>query len=163
MALVLPLLLVLMFSGFELGNYFRDWHTLSKAVRDGARFAARHDFVAFDCDAGTADPDLVVTPTQDVVRTGLAGGSTDLLANWDEEGADFEVSVVCSSSVVTGTDEAGEEETQSLAGIYRGAADGAPVVTVTARLPYRGLFGQFGWSGAGLNIAASEQAAVMGI
>lgn len=162
MALVLPLLLVLMFSAFELGNYFRDWHTLSKGVRDGARFAARHDFADFDCtdDVEPVAPD-VLTATQEVVRTGVAGGTGDLLPNWDS--AEFDLSVACSTSVVSGTDEAGEDIEQELSGIYRGAVAGAPVVTLTVRLPYRGLLGQFGWSGAGLNIAASEQAAVMGV
>jgi hypothetical protein len=158
MALVLPLLLVLMFSAFELGNYFRDWHTLSKGVRDGARFAARHDFGDFNCDTdpGTVADD-VITATEEVVRTGVAGGTGNLLPNWDS--ADFDLSVACTSTVASDADEEGEE----LAGIYRGSASGAPVVTLTVRLPYRGLLGQFGWSGEGLNIASSEQAAVMGV
>lgn len=159
MALVLPLLLVLMFSAFELGNYFRDWHTLSKGVRDGARFAARHDFADFNCATASAEED-VVTATQEVVRTGVAGGTGDLLSNWDS--AEFELSVDCSTTVAS-TDADGEAIDEELAGIYRGAEDGAPVVTLTVRLPYRGLLGQFGWSGEGLNIAASEQAAVMGV
>nr|WP_280740519.1 TadE/TadG family type IV pilus assembly protein [Sphingomonas kaistensis] len=162
MALVLPLLLVLMFSAFELGNYFREWHTLSKSVRDGARFAARHDFADFDC-ADESAADDVVTATEEVVRTGVAGGTGDLLPNWDSEDAEMTLSVACSTSVETGVDADGEAINEDLAGIYRGAEDGAPVVTLTVRLPYRGLFGQFGWSGAGLNIAASEQAAVMGV
>ena len=161
MALVLPLLLVLMFSGFELGNYFRDWHTLSKAVRDGARFAARNDFADFDCDTGEADETNVIDPTTDIIRTGLVGGSQDLLANFDD--GEIIVEVACGGSVVTGKDADGNDLTEQMQGIYRGSADGAPVVTVTARVPYRGLFGQFGWSGAGLNLAAREQAAVMGI
>ncbi|UUR08317.1 TadE/TadG family type IV pilus assembly protein [Sphingomonas glaciei] len=160
MALVLPLLLVLMVSAFELGNYFREWHTLSKGVRDGARFAARHDFADFDCGTATA-ADNVVTATEEVVRTGVASGTADLLPNWDS--AEVVLSVECSSSVITGVDGDGEDINEELAGIYRGAEDGAPVVTLTVRLPYRGLFGQFGWNGSGLNIAASEQAAVMGV
>jgi Flp pilus assembly protein TadG len=160
MALVLPLLLVLLFGAFELGNYFRDWHTLSKAVRDGARFAARHDFADYSCAGGTADTTRVVDPTKNVVRTGLAGGNQDLLSNWDS--ANFTLTVACSTSVVTGTDATtGAEIRETLSGIYRGAS--APVVTVTVRLPYRSLLGQFGWSGVGLNIAATEQAAVMGV
>jgi hypothetical protein len=162
MALVLPLLLVLMFSAFELGNYFRDWHTLSKSVRDGARFAARHDFADFNC----ADPDNPVTPdlheaTEEVVRTGVVEGTGNMLPNWNR--AEFLLSVACSTTIVSGIDEEGEDINEPVGGIYRGAAAGAPVVTLTVRLPYRGLLGQFGWSGAGLNIAASEQAAVMGI
>jgi hypothetical protein len=147
-----------MFSGFELGNYFRDWHTLTKAVRDGARFAARNDFSNFDCENENA-LDLV-EPTKEIVRTGLVGGSTDLLPNWDS--AEFDLSVTCAGSVTT-SDGDGGTTTETMSGIYAGRVDGAPVVTVTVRLPYRGLFGQFGWSGSGLNIAATEQAAVAGV
>jgi Flp pilus assembly protein TadG len=162
MALVLPLLLIMTFGAFELGNYFRDWHTLTKAVRDGARYASRQDFVDFNCADGTASTSRVVDPTKTVVRTGLAGGDVDLLSNWAS--SDFSLTVACTTSVVTARDVAtGAETKQDLSGIYRGATTGAPVVTVTVRLPYRPLLSQFGWSGAGLNIAATEQAAVMGI
>ena len=34
----------LMFGAVELGNYFLNEHSLVKAVRDGARYAARQDF-----------------------------------------------------------------------------------------------------------------------
>ena len=39
LALVLPLLLIIMFGSFEIGNYFLNEHILVKAVRDGARVA----------------------------------------------------------------------------------------------------------------------------
>ena len=37
LALVLPLLLTMMFSTFELGNYFLAEHVVQKAVRDAAK------------------------------------------------------------------------------------------------------------------------------
>src|SRR6059058_2189248 len=50
MAMVTPLLLVLMLGCTELGNYFWNEHTLLKAVRDGARYAARQGFSNYpDC------------------------------------------------------------------------------------------------------------------
>ena len=54
MALVLPLLLVLMFSFAEAGNYVMNEHGLVKAVRDGARFAARQDFSNYTGCSGIA-------------------------------------------------------------------------------------------------------------
>lgn len=41
MALLVPLLLTLIFGGFEAGHFVWTQHKLAEAVRDGARFAAR--------------------------------------------------------------------------------------------------------------------------
>ena len=53
MALALPLLLILICGCAELGNYFLDEHRLIKAVRDGARYAARQDIGNFTACSGT--------------------------------------------------------------------------------------------------------------
>ena len=45
---------------------------------------------------------------------------------------------------------------------YNGAAVGAPVVTVTATVPYQPLVGLFGIVG-GSNLVATQQAAVTGV
>src|SRR5690349_1119608 len=70
MALVTPLLLILMMGCAELGNYFWNEHTLVKAVRDGARFAARQSFNWYTGCTGSPDTTNVVTPTQNVVVYG---------------------------------------------------------------------------------------------
>ena len=49
MALVTPLLMVLMFGSMELGYYFYSQHVVTKAVRDGARFASRQGFDKYNC------------------------------------------------------------------------------------------------------------------
>ncbi|MGL5837065.1 MAG: TadE family protein, partial [Sphingorhabdus sp.] len=51
MALVTPLLMIIMFGAFELGNYFYSQHVVTKAVRDGARFASRSLPIDVDCTA----------------------------------------------------------------------------------------------------------------
>ena len=80
MALVTPLLLILMVGGLEIGNYFMDEHRLVKAVRDGARYAARKDFTFFaTCDA--APSGTVASDTENLVRTSLLANGTDQLAN----------------------------------------------------------------------------------
>lgn len=56
MVLVLPFLLVLLFGGFEAGNFVWTQHKLTMAVRDGARFAARMPVDKF-CTEDTATPD----------------------------------------------------------------------------------------------------------
>lgn len=161
MALVAPLLLILMFGSVELGNYFMDEHTLIKAVRDGARFAARQNFTNYTGCSG-APGGTVVTDTQNVVMYGYTSGGTTVLTP-NISGSDITLSVSCSDSV----------DGQDMLGIYRsrfgGTCDGATasgcaqVVTVTATVPYRSVLGSYGFSGLGLNLNASSQAAVTGI
>jgi len=161
MALVAPLLLVILFGSVELGNYFMDQHTLVKAVRDGARFAARQSFTYYTGCSGAPDTDNVVTPTQNVVMYGYTSGTTVLTPNISA--SDISLSVSCASTV----------DSQEMLGIYRsrfgGTCDGstadgcAQVVTVTASVPYRSILGSFGFTGSGMSLNASSQAAVTGI
>jgi hypothetical protein len=54
-------------------------------------------------------------------------------------------------------------------GIYRdnksstGTAIGAPIVTVSAHVPYRSILGKYGFTGIGMSLNGTQQAAVMGI
>jgi Flp pilus assembly protein TadG len=149
MALVAPLLLVILFGSVELGNYFMNEHSLVKAVRDGARFAARQGFVSFpDCSTvdGTAQ-----TNVQNVVMYGYLSGTSVLTPNISA--SDITIATNCSTS----------GGGQTYEGIYRGRATGAQVVTVSASVPYRTVLGSFGFSGVGLHLNASSQAAVTGI
>lgn len=151
MALIFPLLLIIMIGCFEVANFFRDEHTLTKAVRDGARYAARQPFSMFDCGAGTADSTGVVTPTKNLVQTGLLVNGDDLLAKWAD--ATFTVSVACSTTV----------SSQTMSGIYRDNGVGAPVVTVKVSLPYQPVLGSYGFAGWDASLNAEQSAAVMGI
>jgi Flp pilus assembly protein TadG len=154
MALVLPLLLVLLFGCVELGNYFYNEHILVKAVRDGARYAARQDMSNFTNCTGSPGGS-VVADTQNVVKTGLLSGGTNRMPF---TGATIDVTVTC-------TKNAGSTP---LAGIYEnivdnsGTAIGAPVVTVVATVPYTSLLKSFGFTGVGYNLYAKQQAAVAG-
>jgi uncharacterized membrane protein len=160
MALVLPLLLGIMCGSVEVGNYFLSEHKLLKAVRDGARFASRQSFSNFDCVNHTVSTD-VSDATKELVRTGVASGGSDVLANWNT--ATFNMTVHCYSDVITGEDAGGANISEAMGGIYTGSADGAPVVTVTASVPYRPVLAAFGFSGVGMSLNASQQSAVMGI
>ena len=111
MALVTPLLLILLAGGLEIGNYFMDEHRLVKAVRDGARFAARKDFTFFTT-CNTAPSGTVASDTQALVRTSLLANGTDQLANLS---SGITVTTKCSTgsgSVV-------------YSGLYKGMASGA--------------------------------------
>jgi Flp pilus assembly protein TadG len=148
MALVLPLLVTLMFGGLELGNYFMNEHTLVKAVRNGARFAARQQFTNYTACSGSPGGS-VVADTQNIVMRGYLSGGTIITPNIDA--ADITVETACVGTVGT----------ESMTGIYFGRADGAQIVTVSASVTYQPVVGFFGFNGAQLN--ASSQAAVAGI
>lgn len=156
MALVIPLLLTIMFGAFELGNYFLDEHILVKAVRDGARYAARQNFANYStCSGAVADP--LLTDTRNVVKRGLVSGGTDRLPYWTA--TTISVTMTCATT-------AGG---QTMGGIYTGNKNsagtliGAPIVTVSATVPYTPVLRSFGFSGIGFNLNATQQAAVMGL
>lgn len=149
MALVAPLLIVLLFGAFELGNYFLTEHKVVKAVRDGARYAARQ---AFDQYAGCAPSSVVVDSTRNVTRTGqVANGGTPRVLGWTNP-ATITVTSVCNRT--------GSFQNQ---GIYRNLTVGAPVVIVSATVQYTPLFAQIGLGRLTLNLRASSEAAVTGI
>lgn len=150
MALVTPLLLTVMLGSVEVGNYFYNEHLLVKAVRDGARYAARQNFSAYGCSG--APTGTIESETKSLVMTSLLSGGTNRLPQWNA--STITLSTTCLATVAS----------QPMTGIYRGKASGAPVVTVTASVPYVPAIGAaFGFSGSGLSLNASQQAAVTGI
>lgn len=152
MALVLPLMLVLLFGVMELGNYFLDEHVVVKAVRDGARFASRQtidNYISSDSGCQVAPPAAVATAIKNVVRTGTDDASgPNRLSYW----TDNSTITVTSACVLT----AGS---QQMKGIYDD--NGAPVVTITAAVPYASLFGLYAFPSS-VTLNASQQAAATG-
>jgi Flp pilus assembly protein TadG len=160
MVLVLPLLLVIMFGSVELGNYMLNEHTLLRAVRDGARYAARQPFASYSGCNGTAAavPTAVSDNTKLLVRKGtLSSSDPDLLSNWADASTYFSVQMTCSTTAGSTT----------MGGIYIGNATGtagvAPAVQVYARLRYKPILGLFGFTGSGFYLDAVDQAAVTGV
>jgi hypothetical protein len=149
MAMVLPLLLIMMFGTAELGNYFMNQHSLVKAVRDGARFAARQNFSNYTACSGSPGGTVVVD-TQNVVMRGYLSGGTIITPNIQL--ADVSVTNSCATTV------GGE----TMGGIYLGRTNGAQIVTVTAAVTYLPILGVIGFKGFGIQLNASSQAAVMG-
>jgi hypothetical protein len=157
MALSVPLLLLLVCGCVEMGNFFMDEHRLVKAVRDGARYAARQDLTYFTGCSGTPGG-TVVTDTQNIVKTGLLSGGDDQLPNLGS--ATIDVTIVGCSTSAGGT---------ALSGFYAnvknssGTVVGAPIVQVEASVPYKPIVNTLlGFNPYNLTLNAGQQAAVMG-
>ena len=140
MALVTPLLLLLLFGSFEVGNYFLSEHVVQKGVRDAARYASRLPISEYPLCDPTADAELRI---QRIARTGEPDGTEARVAGWTD--AVTFVTLECDTS---GTH----------TGIYTvyPFPDGVPVVTVSARVPYLSLFGLLELG----NLNAASQSAV---
>lgn len=154
MALVMPLLMVLMFGAMDVGNYFLSEHVVDKSVRDAARYAARLPFADYPSCAipsgGTAEQQ-----TQRLARFGDPDGTgTARLPGWTAD----------SMTTVTVACDTDPSHVYVNGGIYADFPNGgeAPIVTVSAQVPYNSLFGVIGLGFATLNLNAQSQAAVIG-
>ena len=151
MALILPLSLLLLFTGLEAGHYFYQQHQIVKALRDGARYAARQSFDDINCRNGSPStiPTALEDEIQSLTRTGQIGGSTPRIANWNDDDQ-VVVTVTCPTAA------------ESQTGIYDGT-ERAPQVTLETRISYDSLFNGLGIITDSYSIGASQQATVMGI
>lgn len=149
MALVTPMLLTLLFGAADLGNYFLSEHALINGVRDGARYAARVYPLA--CTAVNDDTTTTTaTATKNLVRTNTIDGTGNArLYGWNDNST-IKVSITCNTSATYA------------GGIYSGSSTGAPVVTVSATVPYTSLFKAFGLTTTTINMNAAAQSAVQG-
>jgi TadE-like protein len=150
MALSLPLLLILLFGSFELGYYFLSEHVVQKSVRDAARFGARLAMTNYpSCSVpsgGSAEQQI-----RRVARFGNAAGTGNpRLLGWTADNMTT-VAIVCDNSSSYGT-----------GGIYEDFPNGAPVVTVSAIVPYNTFFGMLSLGPGTLNLNSHSQAAVIG-
>jgi Flp pilus assembly protein TadG len=141
MALMTPLLLMLMYAPFELGNFYWSQHKITKGVRDAARFAARQPFDTLVCDSEITDDRI-----KNLARTGQLADTSSTVKDWVN--ADITVTVVCD----TDFDE----------GIYSGRG-GAPIVRVETTLDYPSLFRTLGFDATAVEMTAYSEAAGTGI
>jgi Flp pilus assembly protein TadG len=151
MALVTPLLITLMFGSFELGNYFRSEHIVTKSLRDAARFAGRQYslYSPSTCTAGviTAAPAPAIDNIARYGKLTVVVSDKPIIAGWTTP-----VTVTLSCPAIG-----------SYSGIYTGKTN-VPIVTVTAsNVPYTSLFQRLGFTSSNLTLNASSQAAVVGI
>lgn len=149
MALILPLLIVILFGGFEAGAYFWTEHKVVKGVRDGARYAARQPFSAYSgCSAPTG---TTLDNIRNLTRTGQLTGGTAKVSGWVD--ADVTVTVACQAPVAN---------SYTSGGLYAAQATGAMHITVSTTVNYPSLFGTLGFNTTGTVVRASSNAAAMG-
>jgi len=147
-ALALPMMLALLFGGFEAGHFFWTEHKLVKAVRDGARFASRLPVDDF-CNGANADldPDAEAM-IQNVTATGVLADGNAKVPGWDP--GDVVVTPGCQQFVATG--------------IYTGLGSAGPMVKVsTGAVTYPSLFNGLGFIDSSIQMSAEASAAVVGI
>lgn len=149
MALLLPLLMVLLFGGFEAGHFAWTQHKLTEGVRNGARFAARLPVENFCVGSGSDTSPVTIADIKRVTRTGrLGGGARAVVPGWTD--AEVLVTVDCGAFVDTG--------------IYSDLGSAGPIVTVRAEdVHYPSLLGTLGVIDPNLTMAAKSSAAVTGL
>lgn len=147
MVLVLPLLTTLLFGSVELGRYFLNEHALLKAVREAARFAARQNFADMPCNSQPVPEQAAAI--RSLVRFGNVAGTGSPRRPYWRADANVTVSIACVSG--------------NWSGLYAENQQGAPVVTVSAVVPYVSLFGTLGLNAYVLHVRAEAQSAVMGL
>jgi Flp pilus assembly protein TadG len=153
MALVTPLLMILMFGSLEIGKFFLDEHVVVKAVRDGARFAARQSFTSMPCGGAATNE----TQIKNLVRYGkvaVTGTDKPRLYYWTNANT-ITITIQCYAN-------SGAGGTRIYGGVYN-ERPSVPRVTVTAAVPYEPLIGAIGFNASGLVLNASNQASVFGI
>lgn len=134
-ALVVPFYLILFVGFFETGNLMYDYHIVSKAVRDGARYAAR---LPADC-AGFDDAADELR-AQRLTRTGTIDASASPLLDYWTADSTVTVSIGCFDNS---------------AGTYSGAyagIDQVPTVRVNVALPFTFIFAGYVFSASVLNL-----------
>jgi Flp pilus assembly protein TadG len=152
MAMVTPLLLILMFGCVELGNYFWNEHTLLKAVRDGARYAARQGFSNYP-DCSNVDTTLRDN-TRNVVMYGYLSDTSGGALTPNISVSNVTVGTSCKTTV----------DMQNMTGLYQDRPNGAQIVTVSATVTYRPVIAvALGFSGVGYQLYARSEAAVTGL
>lgn len=149
MALLLPVVMLLLFGGFESGHFIWTQHKLTEAVRNGARYAARLPVELYCIDGGAVVSGATITTIKNVTRTGdIAGIGTVAVPSWSD--AQVDVHVDCGAFVDTG--------------IYEDLGMAAPIVTVEATgVAYPSLFGRLGVIEPSITMTAKSSAAVTGL
>lgn len=156
--MILPLLLVLFFGTFELGNLFLTQHALSKQVRDGVRYATKLTLAEdYTCGSNVYES---ATAEQDIINVTKRGSLDDTVP-----GTFYEAywSTSCSGEPVRVTFRCVDKGT-TYAGVYQQLDGQIPVVRVASNVIYRPiLINAIGFANRGICLRASAEAPVIGL
>lgn len=144
-AMIVPFLLILFVGAFEGGRLFWDYHVLTKAVRDGARFASR---LPADCTGLINATDVL--SVQQLTRTGTIDGSgAPVIAGWTD------------NSTVTITATCFDNSSDAYSGLYEDQ-DQIPLITVRAAITFNYLFAGLIFTDASTTLGAINQQVSIG-
>ena len=149
-ALILPLLILLLFTGSEAGHFVWTQHKLTEGVRNGVRYASRLPIDKL-CNGSTvvlADPERAAIIQ--ITRTGRVAptAASATVPGWTA--ANVSVDVSCGAFVQTG--------------IYSDLGARGPIVTVRANnVPYPSLFKSLGRIPGTIRLNARASTAGIGI
>lgn len=166
LALVTPLLLILMFGSFELGNLFLDQHALEKQVRDGARYAARLTISkTYACPGNVFEDTGYATKVINVTKTGAVSGTGSPrwpTAYWARTCASGNPTVAVSLRCVNKNQI--DTANNGVTGIYSSLPGTTiPVVKVSAEVKYRSLLSMIGFNATNVCMTAESEAPVQGL
>ena len=144
-AMVVPFLLLLFAGAFEGGRLFYDYHVLTKAVRDGARFDAS---LPATCSGLKFKADI--ERVQQLTRTGTIDGSGDpVLPGWTDN-TTVDVSGTCF-----------DNSSDTYSGLYDDV-DQIPVITVRAAINRNYMFAGLIFDDATATLGARNQQVSIG-
>lgn len=127
-ALVLPLLVLLLFSFLEIGRLIWAYSVVNSGLRDAGRYAARQDVDCSKTPAEFVSPD-VVDNVKRLARTGdIDAGGTSQLSSWISS-AKIDVNITCLPNPISGN---------TYAGVYN-SLDKIPTIEIYAEVPYSSL------------------------
>lgn len=163
-ALILPLLMVLLFGGIEIGRAMHDFHVVNETVRDAARYLSHVPATcpAAGVGAGSLQDGPVYTAAQEIDRakalamTGsvdTASPAPDLLGYWHypADAGSVTIRIDCIDNAAA-----------TLKGLYDGVTY-IPHVVLTADVPFTFLFGQMVAPSASITITLSHNVASVGL
>ncbi len=163
-ALILPLLMLLLFGGIEIGRALHDFHVVNETVRDAARYLSRApaSCPGAGVGVGSLQDGPVFTAAQHIQRakalamTGsvdTASPAPDLLGYWNypADAGSVTIRIDCI-----------DNNAGAFQGLYEGVAY-VPHVILTADVPFTFLFGELVAPSSSISITLSHNVASVGL
>ena len=151
-AMVLPLLLILLFAGMEIGRLLTDFHAVSKSVRDATRYLTRVGLTCPGAAASTGPLANYIDNAGDatIARNLAMSGTVDTPTVTADYLLSYWTNTTTVSTAVTCILNGGQYQ-----GVYVGQAL-IPQITMTATVPFAFLWGTLFMNDATINMTLSH-------